>query len=131
MKNYYILLIDTNSYAGNFERDLTAHCTGHIGECRVGEEFVDQDIKKQFYNIFKKPDEYSCCRPTEIFPGKDGTYSTVGIFFQDEPTLEQLKLIKQRTKTFNDRLNTDIQFLGFRLEKIETTSSITILNIED
>lgn len=38
----YLLVIDTDSYAGNFERQLCAFATGEIGECQVGDE--EQDL---------------------------------------------------------------------------------------
>lgn len=47
MTNYSIV-IKTNQYAGNFERELCAHLTGIVGECEVGEEYVDESITEIF-----------------------------------------------------------------------------------
>jgi len=33
----YIFIVDTEKYAGDFERQLTAYCTGQVGDCGVGE----------------------------------------------------------------------------------------------
>ncbi|KKK83825.1 hypothetical protein LCGC14_2789530, partial [marine sediment metagenome] len=32
----WIFIIDTDSYAGNFEREMCAYITGRVGECGVG-----------------------------------------------------------------------------------------------
>ena len=44
MNNYYGFIVDTDSYAGNFEREMCAYMTGHIGECSVGEEYASDEI---------------------------------------------------------------------------------------
>jgi len=41
MSAVYIFVIDTNSYAGNFEREMCAHLTGYVGECGTGEETAE------------------------------------------------------------------------------------------
>jgi len=37
----YLFIIDTDSYSGNFEREMTAFMTGAVGECGVGGEYAD------------------------------------------------------------------------------------------
>ena len=39
-KNGYGLVVKTNSYAGDFEREYCAYVTGQVGECEVGWEMV-------------------------------------------------------------------------------------------
>jgi hypothetical protein len=39
---HYILCLDTDHYAGNFERETTAFATGQVGDCNVGLEFVEE-----------------------------------------------------------------------------------------
>jgi hypothetical protein len=63
----YIFVIDTDSYAGNFEREMTAYITGKSGECGVGQEltdkfpdYFDEDL------VISAPDERGCRRPCEI-----------------------------------------------------------------
>jgi hypothetical protein len=34
----YVFIIDTEQYAGNFEREMCAYCTGILGDCEVGED---------------------------------------------------------------------------------------------
>jgi hypothetical protein len=86
MKNKWILVIDTDSYAGNFERDLCAYTTGIIGDCEVGEDFaalynkeVNIDgLESIFMDILeRRPDENGCHRPCSLWETKgwlsDGT----------------------------------------------------------
>ena len=39
----YLFVIDTDSYSGNFEREMCAYCTGQIGDCEVGIEHADNE----------------------------------------------------------------------------------------
>lgn len=68
-----ILVIDTNMYAGNFEREMVAFMTGQVGECGVGGKaaaaFQDQFPDKDFEDlVVSVPDERGCCRPASIYP---------------------------------------------------------------
>ncbi len=36
--DHYLFVIDTDTYAGSFEREICAYVTGQIGECEVGKE---------------------------------------------------------------------------------------------
>jgi hypothetical protein len=38
----YIFVVDTEEYAGNFEREMCAYATGMTGECGVGYEGAKQ-----------------------------------------------------------------------------------------
>lgn len=48
---HYYFVIDTNQYAGNFERDMCAYMTGIVGECDVGSEYAKlfTDETKRFW----------------------------------------------------------------------------------
>lgn len=87
----WIFIVDTEKYAGNFERDMCAFMTGIIGECEVGRELAHlyyeqtglveegfdwsctnvewcEELKNPFTNlVIKKPDEHGCHRPTEMW----------------------------------------------------------------
>jgi hypothetical protein len=49
----YILLVHTNSYAGNFEREMCGFMTGIVGECEVGDgeaEKFREETREQIQN---------------------------------------------------------------------------------
>ncbi len=125
----YTLLINTDSYAGNFEREMTAYCTGVIGECEVGEELIEKfndeialnfNIPNDYFEdkLAQKPDEYGCYRPCQIERNEDGIYNTVGINFNNEPTTKDIEIIKYAASQFVEKNN--IKIIDFSL-KIDTT----------
>jgi len=70
-----ILAIDTDTYAGNFEREMCAYITGRVGECDVGAEYAsmfDSECPDQASTmdrlVVSVPDEHGCHRPASIFP---------------------------------------------------------------
>jgi hypothetical protein len=72
----YIFVVDTDHYAGNFERPMTAYVTGNTGECEVGEEEAEMfkatvtiEIGERIDDIIESvPDDHGCCRPASIYP---------------------------------------------------------------
>ena len=118
----YIFVIDTEQYAGNFERDLCAWITGCVGECEVGEEYakkVPPEVVAKFEDILEhRPDEHGVCRPCEIWetPGwyNDGkgnhfkgegeypAYLSVAIFLHKIPAMETLETMRRRANAFNE-----------------------------
>ena len=69
-QSQFVLVVDTDRYAGNFERELGAYCVGEIGECGVGQEWADDYAKEETYDfgdiVEDLPDEYSCYRPVKL-----------------------------------------------------------------
>ncbi len=103
---HYGFIINTDSYSGNFERELCAHLTGCIGECEVGEEMVEPDIREQFNKIIMlKADEHACYRPVEVHGPKA---EDVIIYFKERPSPDLINLMISRAETYNDaRLKKD------------------------
>lgn len=68
-----ILVIDTENYSGNFEREMCAYITGQVGECGVGEELAElakEDIKHLAWweeHIVNEKDDNGCERPASIW----------------------------------------------------------------
>lgn len=129
----YGIIIDTDKYAGNFEREVCAWVTGHIGDCGVGGELVENKITKQFPNIGQKTDDHGCWRPTEVWPNDEKKYNSLIIYFEKKPTKEQIELIKERCKSFNEineshkkyrSSHNGPEFLGFKLVEIKTTIDV-------
>jgi len=53
------LIIETDSYAGNFERDMTSYLTGYVGEHYHGKcEKYAKDAKKFWHKHFPESKEY-------------------------------------------------------------------------
>lgn len=52
----FAVVIETDQYAGRFERELTAYCTGFVGECEAGRELSDL-----FYRDFDISDDEDFC----------------------------------------------------------------------
>lgn len=70
----YIFIVDTDTYAGNFEREMTAHCTGHVGDCGVGNSYAEkfqEECPKEYKAlgllIEQQPDEHGNSRPASIY----------------------------------------------------------------
>lgn len=140
----YSFIIDTNSYSGNFEREMCAFLTGQVGECGVGDEHA-KEFKEQFpneYAIFEdiigsESDDNGCYRPCDITetPGrftKHPAYESVLIHFCKKPPTEIIEFMERRALEFAetqtiDYNNNHCKILGFRLEEhVTTTTSIPI-----
>ena len=75
MTTYYFV-VDTESYAGNFEREMCAFMTGQVGECGVGqkaaaifEEDCGEDLLEEMEDLIgAENDDRGCCRPAKIYP---------------------------------------------------------------
>jgi hypothetical protein len=111
MNTNWIFVIDTDDYAGNFERDMCAYLTGEIGECEVGEEFAEEYFKEtgeakyesRFCNIIEsRSDDHGCHRPCSIWLSKrkKPVYNSVAIFFGNRPTDDDIKFMKERAMKF-------------------------------
>lgn len=172
MKEKYVFVIDTDKYAGNFERELCAFATGFVGECDTGKEeaekFINEFKLEEAYDglfgeiIDLRVDENGCARPTSIWPTpgyfnnglgsdyKDGeeeqalkdyneyvkkdkkhslkprdkiekypAHNSVGIFFNERPTDEQITVLKERSKVYAKE--NDIDIASFRVVVERTT----------
>ena len=125
----YIFVVDTNRYAGNFERGMCAYMTGQIGDCEVGKE-IAEIARKEIPEIVAKledmvsqvPDEHGCSRPASIFQnpryGNDGmgkhevvteanqkdfsypAYNSVAVHFSKIPNRELIDIMKRRAEVF-------------------------------
>jgi hypothetical protein len=102
MQPKYSIVVKTNQYAGNFERELCAHLTGMVGECEVGHELLEESITEIFEeSIAEVPDDNGTLRPVSLGSSNEGASSQdVVIYFNHEPTKEQVQTIKERLLTF-------------------------------
>jgi hypothetical protein len=121
----YVFVVDTDHYAGNFERPMVAYMTGAVGECEVGQEEADLfEENGLFLELTDKTshelDDHGCARPASIWttPGRynngngkhfDGNptgagkypaYESVAAFFSERPTDEEIEFMKQRAHEY-------------------------------
>jgi len=147
----WVFIIDTDQYAGNFERNMCAYCTGMVGQCEVGARMVtifekDFELEDDKYgedNPFMDyvdlwvMDDHGCGRPTSIWRNVAGdACNSVAIFFQQEPTEEHIKIIKERSADFAknrpdqqeyQKTKKPMKVLGFRLlQQTVTTTEVTV-----
>jgi hypothetical protein len=95
----FTFIIDTEQYAGNFEREMCAFMTGQFGECEVGKELAEQARKLLPENVLEwfdehiisLPDERGCRRPVEIVPTSGWFNSGGGQCFREGSDLEIVK----------------------------------------
>lgn len=132
MKNKikYRLIIDTDSYSGNFEREITAYVFGLLGESEVGEEYVEFYKKEtgdaegdKYYEIIEMVYDDHGGNFCEIVQ-TDNTNETNSIMFHfnSMPTKNDIKLIKSRIYKFNS--------IRKKIDKMYNKDDIKILSIK-
>jgi hypothetical protein len=147
----YVFVIDTDSYAGNFERELCAYVTGAQEEdgCSHGEkeaELFREEEPKEVQGIiaetiaqgFVEHDGRGYLSPYVLVhtPGTEergGEYNSVGIFFEAKPNGCLVHILKKRAKKYGE-IHKNIlgepkpfKVTGFRLieqELVQTESEI-------
>lgn len=122
----YTFVIDTEEYAGSFEREMCAYITAQVGECGVGDDMAsdardqlsDSAVNWFANNVEKHPDEHGCYRPAAIHPTpgwcNDGrgnhsrgdaekhypAFLSVAIYLSSKPSEELVALMAERAKKF-------------------------------
>lgn len=94
----YGFIIDTDSYSGNFERELCAYVTGHIGDCGTGDTEAEEYLKQfeKVKGVVQREDaeQHSIFRPVEICPTPGIWNNGLGFHFaegQEALALEKYK----------------------------------------
>ena len=139
MKTKWRFVIDTDSYAGNFEREMCAYVTGVVGDCTTGEDFAaiylqeTKEEESQFLDyIEQRPDEHGNFRPTSIYKTKGPKkepYNSVAIFFNKRPSDSMISLMKSRVEKFAEakrnitpyNKNFQLTIHKFRLIRVTTS----------
>ncbi len=129
----YLFIIDTDSYSGNFERELCAYVTGHWDQDTHGrsqaEKFTEEEGEPNPFEDYIEccSDEYGRLTPQclEATPKElhvANHYSSVGVFFNKKPTPELISILKRRSYKFAEQglifdRPVELKILGFRLCK--------------
>lgn len=137
--NEKLIIIDTEQYAGNFEREMVAYITARTGECGVGEEQREMaerelpDFARDWFedHLMDTPDDHGCFRPasisatpgwtnngygehTRLDPDEDPSwpaYLSVEMVFDEWPPLEVLEVIYERAVEFCAKYGTLVQHI--------------------
>lgn len=121
---YYIIKIYFNQYAGDIDRKLCAFLTGVVGEedDTRATRFIDREVAKEFQNTMRieRGDKgwRTPCR-------SDG--NEVHLLFRVHPSVEQIKIIKDRLPLFEEDYKEKDVFaeyigdLNLQVERIELT----------
>src|ERR1051326_8259449 len=107
-ENGWVFVIDTEQYAGNFERDMCAYITGQIGDCEVGKEYANL-FKKQsivnddfFDNIQSRADDHGCYRPCSIWETPGWFNNGMGGHFKNDDPDANEKALKAYVKAMEE-----------------------------
>ncbi len=111
-KSGFAFIVDTDSYAGNFERAMTAYMTGQIGDCGVGKDFIEP-IPMDFSKIIQQlKDEHGKARPTRLWHSPASQCNSVAIFFKKRPSDEEVAFLKSRALLFDAKYE-EIEMLHY------------------
>ena len=120
-KSRWSFVVDTDKFAGNFERELCAYLVGRYDE---GGEHRGEPFAIEYRNDFKNNDpfeslvefrsddhgDYVGMAPMALAPSPiDGKYDSVAIFLDSKPTDDKLKILLNRAIEFGRRLNLKIR----------------------
>lgn len=125
----YKLIVNTNCYAGNFEREYCAFVTGALGECEVGEKQADayREWLGENVDLFEEDvvtqsqDDRGCWRPVAIYNDEgvdEEFYHSLEIGLEEPLSDDQIKVIQERSRMFMEE-NPTIEIRKFRVESEE------------
>lgn len=87
------LIVDTEDYSGNFEREMVAYATGCYGDCGVGDYLAEQAQEKMKHyawwekHMVNQPDEDTgedCMRPADIWPTPGWVNNGYGLHLRED-----------------------------------------------
>ncbi len=92
-KPAHLFVIDTEQYAGNFERQLCAWCTGQVGECGVGDSEAEDfraahpEVAAALQGLVRHFDRdgSGCKRPACLVATPGWLNNGMGFHFKDTP----------------------------------------------
>lgn len=149
----WLFVIDTENYAGNFERELASYCTGwkneYVGFVADMEDFEDGSIHPDIVAEIEEKlctwnDDENIC---ELYPTsgwsnngvgghtklKEGevpkwpAFMSVGIRFDMEPSNFIVSMMKDRAKIFCESHN--LTLTGFKLVTVIETKEVIELDV--
>jgi hypothetical protein len=129
----FLLVVHTNDYTGNFEREFCAYVTGVVGECGKGQNLANEyreDEGEDYHDFWDSLDQVAddngCRRPVSIYMSINDCKSLV-IFFQEDPTDVELEIITRRAPLFFTEHWSKGKVLGIELFKNEVVRKTTLI----
>jgi len=123
----YLLVVRTDSYAGNFEREMGAYMTAQYGECEVGDREAEQARRELPPDVVgwcgdhvtQESDEHGVLRPVEL--GVPNT--TFHIFMDEPPSADLCRLFLERGSAWGSKARTPVKVLSVAIVKrVEVTT---------
>lgn len=85
------IVVDTNKYSGNFEREMCAFATAQVGECGIGVYQIDEGHPyASWWETHIKQVENGCWRPVAISPTPGFINDGMGGHYEDTPENRKL-----------------------------------------
>lgn len=105
MKYYFV--VDTDAYAGNFERQLCAFITGITGECGAATDIAEK-VKDQLNVDFdelvgSEPDEHGIHRPVKIYPTPGYYNNGLGFAYQKGEEQKAIEAYRQNCIDYGNK----------------------------
>lgn len=124
-KQEYELHIETDKYAGNFEREMCAYLTGVLGDCDVGEEekYLYEEEESHEFELRQVPNDNGTRRPVTI-SGKN--YNSLTIFLYEPLNDTEIEIIKRRLPIFAEKNKLTIKSIKEVVKNIEYKESRTL-----
>jgi hypothetical protein len=136
----WIFVIDTDHYAGNFEREMTAYITGTAGDCGVGKDMfpyytaeTGDENREKFEDWLEfRADDHGCSRPCAIYSTPGWFNDGMGGHFKDGEEEKALKnYIKQCEQIYGKEYMANPLRAKEALEKGEKYSNWTMPAVND
>lgn len=134
-----LFIVDTDTYAGNFERSMVAFMTGLVGECEVGKEdaeIAQRELGAEICEMFEalveqRSDGDGFPRPASIWRSPDKQMNSVVMVLAEVPPPETIALLKARAQRYCEAPPTEwvkpMVLHGFRLIEYKVTVEQTDL----
>lgn len=121
--SHVLFVVDTGSYAGNFERELCAYVTGEVGDCGVGYDAAAVFKKEVQHSpldnlVIQLPTgDHGVYRPCELYPNPRWFNNGQGGHFRvDDPTAEEKALAHYK--------KTAIEYLQGLIKRVESNRNL-------
>ena len=109
-----LLVIETSLYSGNFERDMAAFITGHVGDTGLGQKSNQYDYS-MFENIVcHLQSENGTMTPVSIYASKNYSNNGIGFIYKNNDYERK----EEALKNFNEYIKNEVVQMTIRYNKV-------------